>query len=119
MRALNWLWRGFLFFVLFAFALNNQQLAQLNWFFGYSWEAPMVFVVLGAFALGCVTGVLAMVPSWWRQRRDARKRLQMMGEPAAATPKQDKHAVQQDNPTTVPAPLPFPPDVAAPRKSGR
>jgi lipopolysaccharide assembly protein A len=28
--------------------------------------APMVIVVLAAFAAGCALGVLAMVPSWWR-----------------------------------------------------
>ena len=31
------------------------------------------FVVLAAFALGCVFGVLAMLPSWWRHRRVARR----------------------------------------------
>jgi hypothetical protein len=28
--------------------------------------APMVFVVLAAFGLGCAFGIFAMVPSWWR-----------------------------------------------------
>jgi hypothetical protein len=32
-----------------------------------------VFVVLAVFALGCAFGVFAMVPSWWRHRRVARK----------------------------------------------
>ncbi len=72
MRALVWLFRAFLFFVLFAFALNNQHEVALKWFFGYESRAPMVFVVLAAFALGCVAGALAMLPSWWRHRRAAR-----------------------------------------------
>ncbi len=72
MRALIWLFRAFLFFVLFAFALNNQHEVSLKWFFGYETVTPMVFVVLAAFVLGCACGVLAMVPSWWRQRRAAR-----------------------------------------------
>jgi hypothetical protein len=33
----------------------------------------MVFIILAAFALGCAIGVFAMVPSWWRHRRVARK----------------------------------------------
>lgn len=45
MRTLNWLWRGLLFFVLFAFALNNQHTVDLKWFLGYQWQAPMVFIV--------------------------------------------------------------------------
>ena len=69
MRLLVWLARAFVFFTLFAFALNNQQKATVNWFFGVEWQAPMVIVVLAAFSLGCITGVLAMLPGWWRNRR--------------------------------------------------
>jgi len=43
----------------------------VHWFFGFDWHAPMVIIVLTAFAAGCAVGVLAMVPSWWRQRRFA------------------------------------------------
>jgi putative membrane protein len=82
MRALTWLFRAFLFFVLFAFALNNQHEVDLKWFFGHETRAPMVLVVLAAFVLGCVFGVLAMVPSWWRQRRAARAPRPSAAEPA-------------------------------------
>lgn len=73
MRLLVWLFRAAIFFTLFAFALNNQQDAGIRWFFGQEWRAPMVFIVLAAFALGCAFGVFAMVPSWWRHRRVARQ----------------------------------------------
>jgi uncharacterized integral membrane protein len=73
MRTLVWLFRAALFFTLFAFALNNQQDASIFLFFGQEWRAPMVFIILAAFALGCAIGVFAMVPSWWRHRRVARK----------------------------------------------
>jgi len=81
MRALAWLVRAFIFFALFAFALNNQQEVAVHWFFGFEWHAPMVIIVLTAFAAGCAIGVLAMVPRWWRQRRVAR-----LAVPAAAAP---------------------------------
>ncbi len=71
MRLFVWLARALVFFTLFAFALNNQHAAGVRWFFGYEWRAPMVFIVLGAFALGCGLGVFAMVPSWWKHRRQA------------------------------------------------
>jgi uncharacterized integral membrane protein len=74
MRPLVWLFRAFIFFSLFAFSLNNQQPAAVNWFFGYAWEAPMVIIVLAAFGAGTVFGVLAMTPSWWHHRRQARSR---------------------------------------------
>ena len=72
MRAFAWLVRAFIFFVLFAFALNNQQEVAVQWFFGFEWRAPMVIIVLAAFGAGCAIGVLAMVPTWWRQRRVSR-----------------------------------------------
>ncbi len=56
MRTLVWLVRAAIFFTLFAFALNNQQEAGVRWFFGQEWRAPMVFIVLTAFALGCALG---------------------------------------------------------------
>lgn len=74
MRLLVWLVRAALFFLLFAFALNNQHEASIRWFFGREWRTNMVFVVLAAFALGCVFGILAMLPSWWRQRSVAQRR---------------------------------------------
>lgn len=73
MRVLLWVLRALVFFVLFAFALNNQQPATVHWFFGAQWTAPMVILVLAAFALGCATGVMVMVPGWWRHRREARR----------------------------------------------
>jgi len=85
MRLLVWLFRAFVFFALFAFALNNQHDAGVRWFFGYEWHAPMVFVVLAAFGIGCAFGVFAMVPSWWKHRRVARS-LAIPVEPAPAKP---------------------------------
>lgn len=83
MQLLVWLARAFVFFTLFAFALNNQQPVTVRWFFGAEWHAPMVIVVLAAFAGGCALGVLAMVPAWWRHRREARR---LAPEAAAAAP---------------------------------
>jgi len=91
MRLVVWLLRAFLFFALFAFALNNQQPVTVHWFFGLQWSTPLVMVVLGAFALGAALGVLAMVPSWWRARRHA--------TPAAP--------VAQDSQAPLPGPLPL------------
>jgi uncharacterized integral membrane protein len=73
MRFFIWLVRAFVFFALFAFALNNQHDAAVKWFFGQEWRAPMVFIVLAAFGLGCAFGVFAMVPSWWKHWRVARR----------------------------------------------
>ena len=73
MKYLMWLLKAAIFFTLFAFALNNQQDATVHFFFGTRWQAPLVLVVLSAFAVGVVVGALGMVPRWWRHRRAARK----------------------------------------------
>jgi hypothetical protein len=69
---LKWTLKAAIFFTLFAFALNNQQDAEVNFFFGTAWRAPTVLVVLAAFTLGVGVGVLGMVPRWWRQRQAAK-----------------------------------------------
>ena len=71
MKYLVWLLKAAIFFTLFAFALNNQHDATVHFFFGTQWRGPLVLVVLAAFALGLVAGVLAMVPRWWHHRRAA------------------------------------------------
>lgn len=86
MKYLLWLLKAAIFFTLFAFALNNQQDATVHFFFGTQWRAPLVLVVLTAFAAGLVTGVLGMVPRWWRHRAAALKAQQTAVAPAPAQP---------------------------------
>ncbi len=86
MRALAWLFRAFILFTLFAFALNNQQTAIVHWFFGAEWHTPMVVVVLVAFTVGCVVGVVSMVPSWWRHRRVAKRHAPPVAPPDKKAP---------------------------------
>ena len=82
---LKWILRAAIFFALLGFALNNEQPVTLNLLFGHEWTAPMVLIVLAAFTLGLVAGVIAMLPRWYKQRRVARtwRRMRM---PAALPP---------------------------------
>ena len=82
MWLLQWVLKAAIFFTLFAFALNNQHEAVLHFFFGTTWQAPLVLVVLTAFVLGVVVGVLGMLPRWWQQRQLAQR---TRPEPATAT----------------------------------
>ncbi len=75
MKYLMWLLNAALFFVLFAFALNNQDMVTLHLFFGARWQAPMVVVVLLSMLIGVFLGVVAMVPLWLRAKK-ARRRQQ-------------------------------------------
>ena len=65
---LKWILKAFIFFTLFAFALNNQHDASVHFFFGSQWRSPMVLIVLAAFATGLVVGALGMAPWWWKHR---------------------------------------------------
>lgn len=72
MRAISWLFRVFLFLCALGFALTNQDLATLR-FFGLSdfeWRAPLVIFLLLFFAAGAVLGLVSIVPTLYRQRRE-------------------------------------------------
>ena len=86
MWLLQWMLKAAIFFTLFAFALNNQDDATVHFFFGTQWRAPLVLVVLAAFACGVAVGVLGMVPRWWRQRRVNRQALVRADVPGAVSP---------------------------------
>lgn len=79
MKYVLWLLKAAIFFTLFAFALNNQHVVSVHFFFGTLWQAPLVLVVLAAFSAGLALGVLVMMPRWWKKRRASSK------PPASAT----------------------------------
>ena len=105
MKYLLWLLKAAIFFTLFAFALNNQHDATVYFFFGTSWRAPLVLVVLAAFAGGLVVGALGMLPGWWKHRSAEAQRPSSSAVPkpttaaapipAAAVPATDLPAVRQ------------------------
>jgi uncharacterized integral membrane protein len=86
MKYLLWLLKAAIFFTLFAFALNNQHDATVYFFFGTSWRAPLVLVVLAAFAGGMVVGALGMLPGWWKHRSAAAQQAPAAAVPPAAPP---------------------------------
>ena len=69
LKYLMWLLKAAIFFVLFAFALNNQEPVTLHWFFGAYSQAPLVLVLLLTLVIGVVLGVAIMLPLWWKARR--------------------------------------------------
>ena len=96
MKYLLWLLKAAIFFTLFAFALNNQHDATVYFFFSTFWRAPLVLVVLAAFAGGVAVGALGMLPGWWKHRSAA---------VANAPPPASAGVSGMSPPTTMPAPL--------------
>ncbi|MBT2302338.1 LapA family protein [Variovorax paradoxus] len=86
MKYLLWLLKAAIFFTLFAFALNNQHDATVYFFFGTHWRAPLVLVVLAAFAGGLVVGALGMLPGWWKHRSAAAQLPAVPVPPVTAAP---------------------------------
>lgn len=84
-RLLQWILKAAIFFALFAFALNNQHETVVRLAFGHEWRAPVILIVLAAFAVGMALGVMGMLPGWWRRRR---KRA-VTGKPIAQTAASD------------------------------
>ena len=90
MKNLMWLLqlllKAAIFFTLFAFALNNQHDAVVHFFFGTTWSAPLVLVLLTVFVMGVAVGVIGMVPRWWKHRRLARLAGSSTAEPTVTAP---------------------------------
>ena len=91
MKYLTWLLKAAIFFTLFAFARNNQQNSDVNFFFGTVWRAPMVLVVLVAFASGLALGIVVMLPSWWKRRHPGSLSATLASRPAALTDPNNPH----------------------------
>ena len=69
MRVLTWAVRLALFVVLLAFAAKNTDPVTLRFYFGLDWQVPLIALLLAFFLGGVVLGVLAMLGSWFAQRR--------------------------------------------------
>ena len=70
MKIVSRIFAVILFVLFFGFALKNDQIVTLQYFFGHAQSAPLVILLLAFFLVGAVLGVLAMVPMVFRHRRD-------------------------------------------------
>ena len=70
MRLVTWAVRLFVFLLLVAFAAKNVEPVTLRFYFDMVLEAPLVAVLFAFFAAGTLFGILALVGSLLRQRRE-------------------------------------------------
>jgi lipopolysaccharide assembly protein A len=87
-RALTWAVRLVVFVLLLAFAAKNVEPVTLRFYFDLALQAPLVLVLFGFFAAGALFGILALLASLLRQRREIallRRRLSE-SEPPPAPP---------------------------------
>ncbi|MGE8546486.1 lipopolysaccharide assembly LapA domain-containing protein [Alcaligenes sp. WGS1538] len=71
MRYLVWVLRLLVFVIVLLFALKNTEPVQVNFFAEHIiQDVPLIVVMLGAFILGLVMGLLLMVGALMRRRRE-------------------------------------------------
>ena len=59
MRIVRWVVGATLFLALLFLSLQNSELVTLKFYHWWSWQAPLIFIVLIAFATGAAAGLLA------------------------------------------------------------
>ena len=70
MRYLTWAIRIAVFFLLVAFAAKNVEPVTLRFYFDLVLETPLVLALFGFFAAGALFGMLALLGTVLRQRRE-------------------------------------------------
>ena len=92
MRIVTWTIRVLVFLLLIAFAAKNVEPVTLRFYFDLALQAPLVLALFGFFALGALFGVLSLLTTVLRLRRE----ISLLKRPRVEPP---------------PAPPPFPPPV--------
>jgi len=64
------------FLLVLGFALKNSHSVIFYSYLGYLWQAPLIVMLGLAFVLGALTGLLALLPTLFRLRREAAKKPQ-------------------------------------------
>jgi len=59
MQVLRWVVGSAVFLALLFLSLQNSELVTLKFYHWWSWQAPLIFIVLIAFAIGAAAGLLA------------------------------------------------------------
>jgi lipopolysaccharide assembly protein A len=70
MRVVTWTIRVLVFLLLIAFAAKNVEPVTLRFYFDLSLHTPLVLALFGFFALGALFGVLALLTTVLRLRRE-------------------------------------------------
>ncbi len=81
---LGWLAKLAIFLLVLGVALKNTQPVSFVSYLGYTWQSPLIVMLLLAFLLGALIGLLALIPYLFRLRRQASDRVRVI-EPQTIT----------------------------------
>ncbi len=85
MQVVRWIVGSVLFLALLFLSLQNSDVVTLKFYHWWSWQAPLIFIVFSAFALGVAAGLLTGAMRTARLRRQL-SRLRREHQRAAASP---------------------------------
>ena len=86
MTFLRWVVGISIFLALLVLALQNDKPAEVRFYHWFSWEAPLIFLLLVAFALGVAAGLLAGLFRCARLKRQLGRLRREQRRPAASRP---------------------------------
>ena len=89
------------FIAFFGFALKNDQIVTLNYFWGYQTSAPLVIMLLGFFVAGAVFCLLGMAPMVFRHRRDISRHKKTIAEIKKEREAEQQAAAQAPTPDFI------------------
>jgi len=84
MAFLRWVVGLSVFLALLFLALQNAELVTVRFYHWFTWEAPLIFLLLIAFALGVAAGLLAGLWRYARLKRQLGRLRREQRRPAAA-----------------------------------
>ena len=85
MRIVTWAIRLAVFVLLIAFAAKNVEPVTLRFYFDLALQTPLVLALFGFFALGALFGILALLGTVLRQRREISSLKKSAQPPPAAS----------------------------------
>ncbi|MCD6705598.1 MAG: LapA family protein [Thiobacillus sp.] len=80
------------FLLVLGFALKNSHSVTFNSYLDYVWQAPLIVMLGLAFMLGALMGVLALLPTVFRLRRELSRKPRVI-EPDTVTQTTDMPVV--------------------------
>ena len=86
MRIVTWTIRLVLFLLLVALAAKNIEPVTLRFYFDRTLQAPLIVLLFAAFAFGTAFGVLALLTTLLRQRREISTLRKSQAPPADLPP---------------------------------
>ena len=89
MRIVTWTIRLVVFILLVAFAAKNVEPVTLRFYFDLALQVPLIVALFGAFAAGALFGIVALLGTLLRQRREIaalKSQRRAAAEPADSLP---------------------------------